>query len=251
MIKQGYVSRGVGFFAESFLSKYKLRPFFDKRKPLVMFGMYKDQDIEMLRTHRAPVVLVWCGSDAMRIGRRKKWFKILKRKDVIHYATSSWISKDLKTQDIKHKILPITPAKVDFDIFPRGDSIYFYCGSEGHKEFYGYSLVREVEKRIKPVIYYAFSNSFTKEQLEGVYRDCFLGLRLTPHDGVSVTAIELGLMGRKIIFNGDTPNSIKWQGVDDICESVMSEYEIRHEDNFNIRDVTQKYIDIGNKWLRI
>jgi hypothetical protein len=38
----------------------------------------------------------------------------------------------------------------------------------------------------------------------------------------------MGLMGRKSIYNGDLPHSIRWEGIDDICESILNEYNHRH-----------------------
>jgi hypothetical protein len=38
----------------------------------------------------------------------------------------------------------------------------------------------------------------------------------------------MGLMGRKSIYNGDLAHSIKWENIDDICESIMNEYNNRH-----------------------
>ncbi|WP_214293423.1 hypothetical protein, partial [Escherichia coli] len=42
------------------------------------------------------------------------------------------------------------------------------------------------------------------------------------------------MMGRKSVFNGMIPNSIRWYGVDDICESIMREYDTRKSDSLDV-----------------
>jgi len=107
-----------------------------------------------------------------------------------------------------------------------------------------------VERRTGIEVVYAEYNTYTRAQLMDVYGGCFVGLRLTPRDGVSVTAVELGMMGRRVIFNGDTPSAIKWKGIDDICESVKKEYENRHiDDTEQVSKQVKDYLDIGEKWL--
>jgi hypothetical protein len=61
----------------------------------------------------------------------------------------------------------------------------------------------------------------------------------------------MGLMGRRSIFNGKIPHSIKWKGIEDICQSIMSEYETRHEDNIQIAKDIYNYISIGKTFLEV
>ena len=86
-------------------------------------------------------------------------------------------------------------------------------------------------------------DTFTKEELVDVYSQCFLNLRLTPHDGCPNTNIEMGLMGRRSIYNGDLPASIPWKSVDDICQSIMREYSTRHVDNMYISKLFHNFIN--------
>jgi hypothetical protein len=215
--------------------------------------MYKREDFESCIRHHNLVIVVWCGSDGIKIRRNRKGVKMLRgRKNIIHYATSKWISDDLTSVKIPHKILPITPASVNLSACPRGDKIYIYYGSDSKKEFYGHPLAEEVEKRTGIEVVYAAHDSYSHNDLIEVYKQCFIGLRLTKHDGVSVTAIELGMMGRRCIFNGDSPNSIPWTDLDDICESVMKEYNNRHlKDYEQVSEETKKYLNIGNEWLNV
>lgn len=89
-------------------------------------------------------------------------------------------------------------------------------------------MIEQIEERIDIPIIKADYQTFTKDQLYDVYAQCFLNLRLTPHDGCPNTNLQMGLMGRKSIYNGDLPHSIAWTDVDNICESIMREYDNRH-----------------------
>jgi hypothetical protein len=76
-----------------------------------------------------------------------------------------------------------------------------------------------------------------------VYSQCFLNLRLTPHDGCPNTNIEMGLMGRRSIYNGDLPASIPWTSVDDICQNIMLEYSLREFSNNQVSKIYHTFVN--------
>ncbi len=252
-VKQAYISGSVDFFRESFLKKYNLRDFCNSKKPFVLFGLYKDADYDMILKHKQPIIVVWAGSDSMKGYLTKQRAKILRHvRHCRHIAQSSYISRDLTKNDIPHKLLPISPAIIDLDPCKRGDHIYMYYGAETKKGFYGYDKALEVEKRTGLKIIYTTKKTFNKEQLHEAYRNSFVGLRLTPRDGVSVTVVELGMMGRRCVFNGDSPSALKWKTVDDICRLVEKEYKNRHNDDAQqVSDSVKKYLNVNEKWLNV
>ena len=249
-VTQAHVGEGVLSFKDRFLTKFNLKGYHDKNAPLVIFGMYLiDDSFKVYQEHRGELVVVWCGSDGLKLNEKRA--NIVLSRYAIHYAMSKFLSDDLSKWGIPHDILPVCPTSVDIKLHPRGDKMYFYCGSEAKKEFYGYSIAKEVEKRTGIKIIFANHQSYSREKLMDVYKDCFLALRLTRHDGLPNTVVEMGLMGRRSIYNGGTPQSIPWENVDDICKNVMAEYESRHEPNEFISWDMKNYIDIGNKWLSV
>ncbi len=50
-------------------------------------------------------------------------------------------------------------------------------------------------------------------------------------------------MGRKSIYNGSLPHSIKWTDVDSICQSILIEYENRNNDNKQVSKDFIKFIN--------
>ena len=248
-VKHGYISLALDHFKDAFFDKFGLVEKGRQTNAMVMFGLYNFMDWAMLREHRYPVIMVWCGSESKHLTPMKIRM-LLTINHVKHIATSRVISADLTRVGVAHELVPVSPAKMDIDPRPRGDKIYFYYGKPHARRFYGEPLAREVEKRTGLEVVYAAYNTYNREQLMDVYGDCFIGLRLTPRDGVSVTAVELGMMGRRVIFNGDTPSAIPWKGVDDICENVIKEYNNRHtDDTAQVSKQVKDYLDIGEKWL--
>jgi len=82
-----------------------------------------------------------------------------------------------------------------------------------------------------------------------VYTKCFIGLRLTAHDGFPNTVAELGLMGRKCAWNGASPNAIPWQSVDDLVAAIRTESESIGQENAELAARVRGYLDIGRDWL--
>lgn len=243
IIKQAYISRGLRRLASRFMEKYSLSKYCYKWQPLVIFGMYYNEDYSTLMKHRGDVTVVWCGSDALRINglRRIK----LKERPARHIAISEALSKDLTTAGIPHKLIPISACTLDYENCKRGESIYFY----GNHEIYGIKYLPEIRKLGFDVI--QTTGSYSQSQIKELYRKSFVGVRLTQHDGLPNTVLELAMMGRRSIYNGEIPHSVKWTSIDDVCESIISEYERRHEDNAHISKDVKEYINIGNDWLEV
>lgn len=162
---------------------------------------------------------------------------------------SSYIGDDLKAHDISHTILPITPSTINIDPQPRGEAIY--CYGLRTPAFYNIELAKEVSRITGHQLILAQHDTFSQSELIQAYKDSFIGLRLTPHDGLPNTVLELGMMGRRSIYNGNIPHSIKWKGLNDICESVEKEYQNREQPNAHISKDIKKYLDISEDWLNI
>lgn len=250
-IEQSYISKSLAGLEDKFRKKYSLTDYVDSNSPVAIFGMYRNEDIEMLSNHRSEAIVIWQGMDARNIN--PKWVNILKNKVHEHYAISHWISDSLKKHGLKHKILPIS-ATIPSDQLkscPRGDSVYIYSSdlSIESGRYHGDHFIKEIRRRTKLNVIRATLQSYSWVELIEVYKKCFINLRLTPHDGCPNTNLEMGLMGRRSVFNGDLPHSIKWKGIDDICGSIISEYKIRHENNSRISEDIRNFVEIGNDFL--
>lgn len=246
-VKQAYVSSNVIEFKEAFFNKWGLHEYSDPDAPAVFFGLYATliEDIMAFTSHRGEAIIFWAGSDAMKIDWRV--YNLIKSRSAKHVAQSSFISDDLRRIGIKHDFVPVTTANIDAEVCPRGDSVYFY----GNRDFYGLNLVPEIRSITGLDIIMAKHNTYTKQELIDVYKACFMGLRLTPHDGLPHTVVELGLMGRRCLHNGSVPTVIPYSDTNDICSKIMTEYKSRHEDNSDIARQMYDYINISDSWLNL
>ncbi len=205
--------------------------------PVVMFGMYNQRDVDFFNNHKSHVTVVWSGSDASKDHRLER--------DARHIAKSSCVQKRLKKKGIESEIIPITGTQPETDIHPMGDKIYHY----GRGKKYGEQYIDEIEKITGIEVVRTRWGMY--KDIKSIYRQCFIGLRLTPRDGLPNTVVELGLMGRRCVFNGDLPGSIPWEGIDDICNAIRNEYVRRHEDNSEVANNMCDFIDISDNWLKI
>jgi hypothetical protein len=213
-------------------SKYNLKDYTDSLAPLYIFGMYRNEDFEVLRNHKGECTIVWCGSDAKDLPT--SWVSEIKK--VNNISISHWIKQSLYKHGIESEIKYLNATLPIINNYPNGDCIYFYSSDEAN-EVYGEKYLVPIMNRTGLKVIRATYGMFDKEQLQEVYKKCFINLRLTEHDGTPHTNLEMGLMGRKSIFNGDLPHSIEWNDLDDICANIMYEYKNRHNDN--------KHISIG------
>lgn len=228
------------------MSRYDLKPITSKEEPVVFFGMYDKKDLNVFESVKAKKIIVWCGSDAMKL--KATAAAIVDRADTKHIAMSRYVSDDLTKYDILHITLPVTPQDKRLDCVPRGNHIYHYGDTS---DFYRTSWVPIIEQRTGIRVISTNASMYTWHELKQVYAQCFVALRLTDHDGCPNTVVEMGLMGRRSIYNGGLPNCIPWVSVGDVCDAVTIEYHKRHEPNRRIAEDMANYINIGNDWLKV
>jgi len=89
------------------------------------------------------------------------------------------------------------------------------------------------------------------EKLRKIYERCFCGLRLTKHDGLPNQVIEMGVMGRRTIYNGDIPGSISWNknNIDEIIKNIDIESQKIGTINYEVSNNIKNFIDVKNDWL--
>lgn len=233
-ITQGFVSSAVDGHPNYFLEKFGLQPYFSDSQPAVFFGCYPyggghpRKDIEKVLNHNSLSIVVWRGGDIMAAlsKKRKQYKSLFKKRNVRHVAISNFIEKDLCSIGKKYVRLNITGCYLnDFEPCPLGDSIYTYCPVG--VDVYNFEIVRVLIKTL-PDINFIVTGRGRQEQcdfekIKNLYAKCFLGLRLTSHDGLSATVLQLGLMGRRCIWNGDLSNAIKYTSVEDIIRKIKIE----------------------------
>lgn len=54
------------------------------------------------------------------------------------------------------------------------------------------------------------TGGYGQDELHEIYKQSFIGVRLTEHDNMALSCVEMGLMGRRSIFNGNIPCAIPY-----------------------------------------
>ena len=89
---------------------------------------------------------------------------------------------------------------------------------------------------------------YPKEELFELYKKCFIGLRLTGHDGFPNTVAELGLRGRRCVFNDDVPTAISWQDAVSVVKIIENEKRLTPGPQKVAQDMYD-YLDISYDFL--
>ena len=246
-IQQAYV--GVKFFKDVFLKKYGLKPYKDPYKPAVFFGLYQRQH-HYLKNHKGFAVIVWAGSDAIHLKQTPDFVKYIKnRKDLFHIAISNFIENDLRELNIPFYSIPITPHTND-DIKPYRLGRYIFMYTSTNSQVYGEKYIPQIKRSLPGIkIILATKDTYNRKELIKVYQKCFLGLRLTKHDGLSNTVSELGLMGRRVVWNGNTPNAINYRTVSDIVKIIKNESNYMGKFTPKVATEVKEYLQFRDDWL--
>lgn len=227
--------------------KYNLKDYHSKRKPALFFGCYNHEDLMNIITHRGFVLLLWLGTDAMRITSRLA--KSLNKPNIHHICSSEYIAKDLKKAGLKYKRINLAITNHIPNPQPLGDFVYFYYG-RNRESFYGHPTALRIMEKLRDIKFiFGTVGKFHINQMSDVYKKCFIGLRLTIHDGLPQTVLEMGMMGRRCVWNGDFPGCYRWENDQDIIDAILKERENIGKTNYELIKEIEEYMEQGNNWL--
>jgi hypothetical protein len=231
--------------------KFGLSEFTDWDQPVVLYGMYKDEDFKALKKIKGGVI-VWCGTDA-KVMTALRAAILNSRPDVRSYAKNKQVYESLKRYGVKSEVLPITSTDLNIQVKPRGECVYCYICSDNDKMYakYKMAILKKLARELKYKFIFTTIKKYKPKDLMRVYEKCFIGVRLLDHDGLSNSILEMGLMGRRTISNSGSPATIPWGSYKGLKANIIKEFQRRKQDNRPIHDEVLKFIDIGEKWLEI
>lgn len=249
-ITQAVVSNGVQFFKPVFDHRFGLtivdRDTYDINTPAVFVGMYDTDDIRKFINHKSHARVLWCGSDAQRADIIRT---LTLKDDVSHISISWYIDYMLRALGITPKYVPLPMTlPEDWESCVLGNKMYCYAPNE----VYGRSLAEQVAKSVPyELIMMDGTRSLTKQELKDVYKQCFIGLRLREFDGVAASVQELGMMGRRTVWNGKTPSAIGWNSLDDVISIVTKEAEKIGTEQPAVANSVNSWICADDSWLEV
>jgi hypothetical protein len=208
-------------FGNRLFKKYDMEqysPNNDKDVPVVFFGCYSGGVKRDIMNQRSLVVIVWSGGDGVRLHEDTGFIDYCKENKhrIFHIAHSHWLQTDLKfwgLDYIDRVVLPLIPELFKFEP-DKGNQLYMY-GPKERGWYYGRHIVDRLRfkwggSKHFPKIVITEPRGYSHGELYEIYKKSFLGVRLTEHDNMALSCIELGLMGRKSIFNGNIPCAIPY-----------------------------------------
>ena len=241
-IEQAYVPSLL--HASGFHKKFNLSEYKSRTAPTCFFGASVSL-LPIMKKHHGHITLIWIGMDAYNLSIGKHDVAFIR--GCRNIATSESIQKVLDDNDVANEYYPITCFDFkDIKPEPLGDKIYFYYGKPS---LYNVDMMHEIQMRIDyEVIYVSGFGRYSRGEIFDLYRQCFAGIRLREIDGLSNTGVELGLMGRMVIHNGDAPNNIHYDSIDDIIATIPTLLEVNTN---HVSALVSQFIDIGDDWLNI
>ena len=250
-IENCFVARAIKFFTPKLCERWDLDNEIIHCKPLIVFGCYDGEDYKVVLDHAKNniVVICWAGSDSMRHGQMQKLIGV---KNIFHISSSAWTNKDLEAVGLPYTYIPLSVGVYnDIKSEKLGEKIYVYT-SKTNPNFYGKGFYEQlIQKYGKDKFIIADSSTFNRSELIEAYKQSFIGLRLVEHDGLSETVAELGLIGRNVIYNGDTPNALNYETFDDICRIIDNESKKIGTYQNEVTENMQQYLKVDSEWLKV
>jgi hypothetical protein len=247
--KQCRVARSVRFFKQSFEERYELDAYKDPSQPAVFFGCYTQPDYAAIARHKGPMLMVWCGTDAQRI--RAKFF--ISRPQIRHIAKSNFIARDLERKGLSFERIGIHGSDLhDLALAPLGTDVYVYMPKNREHQF-APETVNQVQRKLRKVKFHTSSGAghWNRQELIDIYRRCAIGLRLTKHDGCANTVLELGVMGRKCVHNGDQPNAVPYRNAEGIARVIEEQRAKAGRTHTWLKDAMRDYVTPPSDWLML
>ncbi len=262
-IRQGHIRRSLGEQFPDFMARWGLVPYYDRRQPAVFFGCYGDRELTLMKRHVAPALVVWLGGDFALHGHRELFRH--RPDQFTHIAIGKWLEADLAAAELPYKRVNLigSPLLRTLKPVPLGSAVYSYIPhGNGKADNYGAEMLAEVQRLRPDVEYIVHTNrprrtmgrtivNVPREQMPEVYARCCLGLRFTAHDGGAETAVELGIMGRHCVHNGDIPNGIRWTGADDAVRAIDLALGSVGQTNEALGAEVRDHLQWDDDWLEV
>lgn len=202
---QIYVSSSLKHLESRIKKKYNLLDYTDINSPCVFFGVYNENDINMIESHENMKYVMWGGTDCSFSQRTSNFNRIKHMIDILHIAISENMEKRLNIYNFLYKYFNLNLT--DYNIFrpqkTKGNKIFIYNGfSKGNENLYGKEIYEKVIQLL-PEYKYIFSNdlNYDYEDMPKIYTQCFIGLRLTKDDGNANMVQEMEAMNIPVVHN--------------------------------------------------
>jgi len=227
----------------------------DRSNVCIYFGIYQHIDeLKAILNHKSKCILLWGGYDIKYINDNKHNDSIKRlieelndQSKYINVSISCDITQSLQQIGLhvhKQTLLSFVDLRV-FKPATKGNKIYIYSSST-RPDVYGESVYNKVIEWCDIKKYEYVLNTDHDIQLDNMYeyyKQFYIALRLTGHDGNANTVEELGCMGICCVHNGDMPNCLKWNSVSDIKQHIEQQRTSIGECNYQLGQECRKLLE--------
>ena len=253
--KQLYVSKSLIHLKDRFMKKYNMIKYSNTNNPCVFFGMYLSDDFKAVKNHSSYKIIILGGSDVDNIIHIKSICNQDNKGYLYH------ISRDIEIR-IKKKFNLVSKFLylnlVNYDIFKslkyKGKKIFIYNGLKGGNiNTYNPIVYNKVINKL-PNFEFIYSNTqmIPYEKMPSLYKQCFIGIRLTKHDGNANMVQEFEAMNIPVVHNHSN-YGLKWKNENDVIKHILYHEKQRKKfeiEEFNIDPINFYKLEINNKILQ-
>lgn len=235
----------------------------------IFSAYYYNTKIRIAKLFNKKVINHWIGSDILLAQKNDKYKKIQKYIDV-NLACSPLIKEELYSMGIDAEDIPIIPAGLNtkYAKIPNKHQVLTYL-PEGREEFYGIEAIRHLASKYKEINFNIVANTnkslldydnvkflgYVKlEDMDKIYDETSILIRLPEHDGLSLMLLEALLKGKEVIYTYDFPYVFTPQNLKDlelIFEKIIQQQPKRNSEahefvisNYNSDKILQNMIKI-------
>ena len=235
------ISPGLQSFSR-IINIYKLTSNYDRQKDTIFFGVYSMEDVKKINNHLGHKYIMFGGNDCnLNSTHRSNIFKSINFDTNLSFIS---ISSDIYTRLIelkKKKIFSNTIYNSNLNLLDKSiwkkinivdNNVYVYDGVMKKTEVYSSELcdniIKILQKKYKNKINFIRTSDFkdfiSPEDLFSIYKKCFIGIRLTYHDGNANTVMEFKECGLPIIHN-HSEYGIKWKDQNNVVKIIEDSYK--------------------------
>jgi len=221
---------------------YNLTSDYDINKPTIFFGCYSMDDVNAINNHKGLKFIMFGGNDCnLNSKHRIDMFEAIDfNKNVSIISTSNDMYNRLVTLRKKYNLsntiyksnLNLLDPNIWKEINILENFVYVYDGCMKKTEVYSSDICDDVidilTKKYKTKMNFIRTSDFksfiSQEELFKLYQKCFIGMRLTYHDGSAQTVMEFNECNLPIIHN-QSDYGINWKDENDIVKTIENEYK--------------------------
>lgn len=173
------------------------------------------------------IIIHWIGTDVLIA--QKKYLDTGKviNSDILNLAVSEDLCKELRSIGVSSEYVPIVPPCIPYPPapeMPESHAVLAYL-PEGREAFYGWQQIKFLATHFPNIPFFIVANNGIEEndipsniefrgflphsELETLYSQISILLRLTEHDGLPVMMLEAQGMGRKVIHYNNFPFALR------------------------------------------